>query len=353
MKSKKVLLYGANGYTAGLIIESAHLFNIHLILAGRNEKAISELGEKFGLHTRIFGLDNHNIILERLKDVDLVLHCAGPFIHTAHPMMKACIAAGIHYMDITGEISVFEMAARLDEQAKEAGIQLMPGTGFDVVPTDCMAAKLKKEMPFAQSLELAFAGLGGGLSHGTALTMIEGLGEGGAIRENGKIRRRPMGHKAKEIPFEKKPMFCMCIPWGDVSSAYYSTGIPNIEVYSAVKPSTYKLIKLQKYVNWIIRMEWFKNMARRKVNSAPAGPDKARRAQSSMQVWGKVTDGQGKSIVKQWLGPEGYTFTAFSALYIAKQILEGHYKIGFQTPSMSYGTNLVDDIVAFIDETSK
>jgi short subunit dehydrogenase-like uncharacterized protein len=332
----KFLLYGATGYTAKLILRMTSQFDLKPIIAGRDKSKIEQLATTFDFAYRVFSLESIGTIVQNISDVSVVLHCAGPFIHTAQPMMQACMKAGVHYLDITGEIAVFERAARSDAAAKAAKIMLMPGVGFDVVPTDCMAAFLKQRLPQATQLELAFGAIGGGLSHGTAMTMVEGMGEGGAIRKDGKIIKQPLGHKAKIVPFAEKPLFCMTIPWGDVSTSYYSTGIPNIEVYTATNPKSYKWVKLQNMFSWLMKSEMVKNIFRKKIKAQPAGPSDSRRAKSKMQVWGKVTDAQGKSIEATWIGPEGYTFTAFSALTIVKKVLEGHFEIGFHTPSQLY-----------------
>lgn len=340
----KFLLYGATGYTANLIMRFAQQYDLQPIIAGRDETKLQALAAQFNFEYRVFELSNHENIIENISDVKLVLHCAGPFMFTAKPMMEACLKAKVHYLDITGEITVFERAARLDEKAKDAGILMMPGTGFDVVPTDCLASFLKLHLPDATHLELAFGAIGGGLSHGTAMTMVEGMGQGGAIRQDGKIIKKPLGHKAKMIPFAEKPLFCMTIPWGDVSTAFYSTGIPNIEVYSATNPKSYKWVKLQGMFNWLMRMEFVKNIFRNQIKAKPAGPNDARREKSKMQVWGKVTNANGQSVEATWIGPEGYTFTAHSALIITKKILEGNFKVGFQTPSKLYGHDLAMEI---------
>ncbi|MEL6134213.1 MAG: saccharopine dehydrogenase NADP-binding domain-containing protein, partial [Bacteroidota bacterium] len=257
----KFLLYGAYGYTGQLIVRLAKAQGMEPILAGRNAEKLQALADTHGFETRVFDLADTQALEAALHEVPVVLHAAGPFIHTAKPMMEACIRTQTHYLDITGEIQVFEMGKRRDVQAQEAGIMIMPGTGFDVVPTDCLALFLKEQLPDATHLQLAFAG-NGGLSHGTALTMIENLGSPGAIRKDGKITPVPQGYKAKEIPFKLKPRFCMTIPWGDVSTAYYSTSIPNIEVYTGVKPTSYKMVKRQRYFTWLLRSSFFKNQAR-------------------------------------------------------------------------------------------
>ncbi|HVG42502.1 MAG TPA: saccharopine dehydrogenase NADP-binding domain-containing protein, partial [Chitinophagaceae bacterium] len=236
MQNDTFLLYGATGYTAQIIISLAKEYGLKPILAGRNEEAISAVAKQYNLPYRIANLDNKDQLDRALKDVTLILNAAGPFKRTAKPIIEACIKNKVNYIDITGEIPVFEEAKSYDDAAKVSGIILLPGAGFDVVPTDCMALFLKNSLPDATSLRLAFTSLGGGLSHGTATTMAENLGEGGMVRQKGKLVKKPLGHKGMWVNFGAKRLFVMSIPWGDISTAYTTTGIQNIETYTGIKP---------------------------------------------------------------------------------------------------------------------
>ena len=336
---KRFLLYGANGYTAGLIIRFAAEYSLEPIIAGRSEDKIKPIADANGLEYRIFDVNEQEKTLQSISDVKVVLHCAGPFKFTAKPMMEACLKAGVHYLDITGEIEVFELAASMKSRAEEANIMLMSGVGFDVVPTDCMALYLKNKMPDATHLKLAFGALNGGLSHGTALTMAEGLGEKSSARVDGKIVPTDLGERSMTVPFAEKALFCMTIPWGDVSTAYYTTGIPNIETYTATNPKAYKWVKYQRYVGWLLRTEFMRNRLRNKIKARPAGPNDARREKSKSLVWGEVSNGK-TTFAATWSGLEGYTFTAHSALLIAKKTLDGNWQKGFKTPAMMYGADL-------------
>src|SRR6185312_5940245 len=167
-----------------------------------------------------------------LHGVALVLHCAGPYSKTSRPMVDACLRAKAHYLDITGEYEVLAAVHARTEEAKSAGVVLMPAVGFDVIPTDCMAARLHAALPDATELELGFSG-GMALSPGTAKTTLENLHVGAKVRKNGDIvtLSRP---RTREIPFATGPRFGMSIPWGDLVTAYQSTRIPNITVYTVV-----------------------------------------------------------------------------------------------------------------------
>lgn len=340
----KFLLYGANGYTGKLITRFAADFNITPILAGRTESKIKPLAEKFGCEYHIFDLKDAAATDAVLKEVKVVLHAAGPFIHTAEPMRAACLRTKTHYLDITGEYQVFEAGAAMDAEAKKAGVMLMSGVGFDVVPTDCMAAYLKGKMPDATHLKLAFAMVGGGVSHGTASTMAENSGAMSKVRKDGKLIDVPMGHKSMKVPFMRKPFFCMTIPWGDISTSYRTTGIPNIETYTKVHPKQYKYVKWSKYFNWLLRSSLVKNYLFKKIENAPAGPTDAERATAFSQVWGEVTNAKGDKFAANIVTSEGYTLTAEAALLITKKVLEGDFKPGYQTPAGMYGADLVLEI---------
>ena len=344
MNKKKLLIYGANGYTGRLILGRLPEYKLTAMIAGRNAAEISELAMRYHLPFEIVELTEKDKLLNLLQDIMVVLHVAGPFKYTAKPMIEACIESGTHYLDITGEIDVFEMAKQYSEAAKEAGIMLMPGAGFDVVPTDCMALYLKNKLPSATSLKLAFVTLGGGLSHGTALTMIEGLGEGGAVRVGGSIVRKPIGHKGRWIEFSDKRLFVMTIPWGDVATAYFTTGIENIETYAGVKPAVYKMLKFQGMLNWLLRTKVVKSWLRAKIKKRAAGPSEEVRSKAKSLVWGEVETLGGEKQTAILQTPDGYTLTAHSSLIIASKILAGNFRTGYQTPASAYGEELVLEV---------
>ena len=210
---KNFLIYGANGYTGELVTRFASERGLKPILAGRNAEKIEALAKQFEMPFRVFSLEDVAKTDEALSEVEFVLHCAGPFSITSAPMVEACLRNKKHYLDITGEIAVFEAMAQLDKRAKDAGIMIMSGVGFDVVPSDCLAKHLKNRLPSATHLTLAFYGLGK-ISHGTQATMTMNVGKGGAIRQNGEIVSVPAAYKTREIDFGEIKKTGVTIPWG-------------------------------------------------------------------------------------------------------------------------------------------
>lgn len=340
------LLYGANGYTGAIIARLAKSYGLQPILAGRTEKNIRPLAESLNLHYEIIDLDDWDHLKNILSTVRVVLHCAGPFADTAKQMINACLETGVHYTDINGDISVFEMLKKYDVAAKAKHVMIMPGVGFDVVPTDCIALHLKNKMPDATHLKLAFASIGSGLSHGTATTMASKIGEGGAERKNGNIIRRPLGQKGMwvDLSGDGKKVFVMSIPWGDISTAHFTTGIPNIETYTSIAPKVYRILKLQGAFNWLLRTNFIRHIIRKKINAKPAGPGEEQRLKSRSFVWGAVSNATGARVIASISCYDGYTLTAHSSLLIVKKVLEGNFKPGYQTPSAAYGEGLVLEV---------
>ncbi len=336
------LIYGANGYTGELITRMAVERGMRPIVAGRNEAAIRAIAEKHGLEHRDFSLDDTAKLDAALNEVAMVLHCAGPFSLTSRQMGEACLRTATHYTDITGEIAVFEACAAGDQKAKDAGIMIMPGVGFDVVPSDCLARRLKDRLPSATNLMLAFYGKGR-ISHGTQATMTMNIDKGGAVRRDGKIKPVPAAWRTREIDFgEGVVKLGVTIPWGDVSTAFYSTGIPNIEVYTVAPPSALRLMKLSRFIGPLLATGPVQRYLQGKI--PPGGPSDAERARGKTLLWGEASDDAGNRIEERLTVPEGYTTTALAALEITRRILAGDLKPGFQTPSMAYGPDLILEI---------
>jgi short subunit dehydrogenase-like uncharacterized protein len=335
------LIYGANGYTGELITRFAAEQGLQPILAGRNGAKVEELAKRYGFDFRVFSLEETEKVDAALQETEFVLHCAGPFSVTSRPMVEACLRNRRHYLDITGEIAVFEAMARLDKKAADAGIMIMPGVGFDVVPSDCLAKYLKDRLPTATHLTLAFYGMGR-ISHGTQATMTMNVGKGGAIRKNGEITSVPAAYKTREIDFGEVRKTGVTIPWGDVSTAFYSTGIPNIEVYTVMPASNLKMLKMSRYLGWLLATKPVQNYLQKQIPAG--GPSDEERAKGKTYLWGEASDAAGNKVEARLQSMEGYTLTALTALRISAKILAGDFCKGFQTPAKCYGADLIMEI---------
>ena len=327
------MIYGAYGYTAKLIAAEAVKRGHQPVLAGRDEAQLLDLSDQLGLAYRVFELDHPKKIKQALEGIDIVLHCAGPFVHTADIMREACIGSLTHYLDITGEADVLEQSYQTHARAQEAGVVVISGVGFDVVPTDFMAYALKQRLADATHLELAFAG-DGGVSPGTAKTMVEMMPGLGKIRQAGEVKTVPLAYVGKELPFSDKPRYCMSIPWGDIVTAYYSTEIPNILVLTAIEESQAKWVKRCNHIVDLLAIKWVRKYLQKLIAKKVVGPSAEARAAGFMRLWGRAYNEQDS--VEMFVDtPEGYSFTVISSLLFVEELLANKIMPGAYTPSQA------------------
>lgn len=341
----KWMIYGANGYTGELIARQAVSDGLRPILAGRTGREIHRLGDELDCETSIFALSREAAI-EALRDVDLVLHCAGPFTDTSQVMIEACLETGTHYLDITGEIDVFEYvhSKQRAAQAKARGVILCSGVGFDVIPTDCVARKLKELLPDATSLALGFSAAGG-ISPGTMKTAVRGLGSSSVERVNGKLSPFPIGVKRRTIDFGRGSRTAIAIPWGDVSTAYYTTDIPNITTWVPVPTAAAYLARALSWFSPILGKEAVQERLLRYVDENVSGPNEAEREKTSTYVWGEATNEEGRKIVVRIQTASTYAFTVYGALAIVNRLLgSGRMLAGSFTPAMLFGSHFIEEI---------
>ncbi len=334
------MIYGANGYTGELIAREAARLGMKPTLAGRSIAKLEPLAATLGLPFKAFALDDQASIQHGIDGMGLVLHCAGPFSSTAAPMMAACLKQRAHYLDITGEIDVFEHARSLDKSARAAGIIICPGVGFDVIPTDCIAARLKEALPDATHLALGFDSRSG-FSPGTAKTSIEGLGLGGKVRINGQIKSVPLAYKTRRINFGDGEKLAMTIPWGDVSTAFATTQIPNIECYIPGSPRMIANAKRANWLRWLLRLRPVQTLLKRRIEKTVQGPSETTRQAAETYVWGEATNARGDTKTARIKTANGYALTVTGALAIVEHIRSNEIQGGFYTPSKLAGPDLI------------
>ncbi|YAF94484.1 MAG: trans-acting enoyl reductase family protein [Nodularia sp. CChRGM 3473] len=342
--TSKMLLYGATGYAGKLIAEFAKSQGIELILAGRSQNSLAAVAKELNLDFRVFGLDDQQAIARSLADVTAVLNCAGPFSKTSHPLVDACLQTQTHYLDIAGEVPEFATLEARDLEAKNAGIMLLPGVGFGVVPTDCVAAYLKNQLPTAQQLILIYETVGG-VSQGTANTVLPSLHQMGVVREAGKLIPARPAWKRRKIDLGAGAVTAVTNPWrADIVTAFHSTGIPNIEVYTVFPAPVRFLMEISQYVGWLFKSALFQSALARLIKTLPTGPSPEERAKGHVGVIGFAEDASGQTVTARLSGPEAYDFTALAAVAVMQRIIQGEAKAGFQTPAAVYGANFVLDI---------
>jgi short subunit dehydrogenase-like uncharacterized protein len=336
----RFVLYGANGYTGRLIAQVALREGMKPVLAGRSKEPIEALASELGCESLVFPLDEPERVAKLIEPFGALLLAAGPFSATSRAALEACIRARTAYLDITGEIDVFEHVFGRHADAVAAGIPVLPGTGFDVVPSDCLARALSEALPGATKLELAFRGFK--TSPGTMKTMIEGLPSGGRARIDGELVRVPSAWKTLMVPFPDKPRLTMTIPWGDLATAYRSTGIANIEVFMAMPESAIDAARRMRFFAPLLGFGLVQTYLKRKAE-ARKGPTAEERERERSYLWGRVTKGETvKTGTLETL--EGYALTSETSVAIVKRVLAGSVAAGVWTPSQAFGARFIETI---------
>jgi short subunit dehydrogenase-like uncharacterized protein len=338
---KTFLIYGSYGYTGQLIADLAVQRGLKPILAGRDENRLRAQAKSLNLEHRAFSLEDTPALYSALRDVEGVLHCAGPFVHTYRQMVEACLVTRRHYLDISGEILGFEALAQMDEDAKRAGVMLLPGAGFDVVPTDCLAMYLKKRLLSATHLRLYIRGVRGGVSRGTARSAIENMQRGGMIRQNKELVQVPPAWQVVEIDFGRGPVKVVSIGWGDVSTAYHSTGIPNVQTYMAFPPFAIQTLRALRVIGPLFYTNPVKGLLKQALRLMRIGPTEEQRRNGFSLIVGEAFNESGESVSSKLKTPEAYNLTAQTSVEIMARILNGDLKPGFQTPSLAYGPDFI------------
>jgi short subunit dehydrogenase-like uncharacterized protein len=336
------VLYGSTGYVGRAAAQMAVDMGLRPLLVGRNSDTVAKQAEDLGLGHRTASLDSPAVLDRILDNAPVVLNLAGPYLHTHRPIVESCVRTRTHYLDITGEPPVFESIASHDDEALARGVMLLPAVGFDVVPTDCLAAHLKRRLPNATSLTLAFSTDGpAGLPPGTLNTMIELIPFGSSSRHrvNGDIVEVVGRRPTRRVNCGEGAVDVTLLTWGDIFLAYRSTGIPNIEVYAALDPEVVRQMDLTDRMRVLFRSRIVRNAAKRAMSG---GSTQEQRVRTSTMVWGEVVDGGGNRMVSCLHGPEpGQVWTARAALAAVARVLKGDISPGFQTPSLAFGPDFV------------
>lgn len=336
----RFMIYGATGYTGNLTVRMAKQRGLAPVLAGRNASKLKALAEPLGFEYRVAPLEKPEQLEAALGDIEIMLNIAGPFSTTAGPIVDACLRTGTHYLDITGEIPVFEALQDRDAEAKSRGVMIMPGVGFAVVPSDCLAAHVAARLPETQYLRIGIS-RADYVSRGSAKTMVELINDGVRIRRHGELTAVPLGRLERYFDFGRGERVSTAISWADVFTAFYTTSVPNIEVYAEANPLERGLYQVGGTFAWLLKtppwQQWFKMQAR----MLPATPLNKTQAARKRTIVAEAEDRWRRRIRSRLRTPDGYTFTAITALEIIERILNGELTPGFQTPARVYGRDFV------------
>lgn len=296
------------------------------------------MGDDLGLSTQTVSLEEPAHLRSVLEDVSVVVHCAGPYVHTAEPMVDACLDTSTHYLDLTGEVNVFRALVERDQEAEQADIVLLPGIGFDVAVSDCLGRFVADEVGAASTLEIALF-TRGGVSRGTLRTLFENMDQPGLVRREGTLREVPHGWTSRTVDFGDRERQVVSIPEGSVVTSGYSTDVPNVTAYFALPKIVRSLLGRARYIRPIATWQPVRRILQYLADRRAPGPSKEERERGRTIVWAMARTRHGDSATARLYAPDAYTFTARSAVEAGEKLRAGTASAGYQTPSTAFGAD--------------
>jgi short subunit dehydrogenase-like uncharacterized protein len=336
----RILIYGGTGYTGRLIAEHARNAQRAPVIAGRTAHRVQALAAELALPGRVITLDEPEAIDDALGDVAVLINAASPYARTARPLIEACLRTRTHYLDITGELPIFQGAASYDEAARERGIMIMPGVGLGIVASDCLALHVAGRVPNAKYLRIAVL-RPDSFSRGSIRSALGLSNSHVTIRRNGRLISMPVGRLQRAFDFGDGARESVAVSWADVFTAYYSTGIRNIEAYFEANLASRAFYQLGAGLADALRLAPVERWLDAVVRALPDGPSSQRRQMERCVIVAEVEDSWRQRSCARLETPDGYSFTAEAATEIATRAGRGDFRPGFQTPARVYGADLI------------
>lgn len=334
----RALLYGATGFSGAALAERLRDLGRDLILAGRDAAAVAAMAARLGTDWRAFGLDDRAALDASLAGVAVVLHCAGPFVDTAAPMMAACLRTRTDYLDLAGEWPVFAAARDLGDLAQQAGVMLMPGVGFSVVASDCLLALAAARQPGTRALRLGVS-RAHGMSRGSVKTLFAMNDHAVVAARDGALVRLPAGRTSHGFDFGGGEARAVGVSWPDVVTAPVTTGIATVETFAEADAAGHFAVRAGALAAPLTRHP----RARAAVALAATAmlPARPRLEAAGFVLVAETTDRWRRTATLRMRTRDGYAVTTETASAIVRRILAGDRRDGFATPAGLFGGDFI------------
>lgn len=334
------LIYGATGFTGRLIVEAAQKLGLAPVLAGRDAVRVEQLARSLGLDHRGASLSQPGQLADALRGMAVVLNAAGPFAATARPLLQACLQVKASYLDISGELDALEQVAAYGHEARARGVMLLPGVGFDIVPSDCLCAHVARRAARPSTLRIAVSGLEL-MSPGSGATLSAELGRATRVRRAGRLEELPPGELTRAFDFGSGPRLCAAVTWGDLASAHVTTGIENVETYFELTPAVALMLQSSRHGAWFFSLPGVREALAQQAKLWTPAPSAAERERRRATLVAEVEEVTGKRVAARLTTPEAYTLTARVAAEVLRRVAAADLEPGFQTPARLFGPQFI------------
>jgi short subunit dehydrogenase-like uncharacterized protein len=335
----RIMIYGAYGFTGELVTQAARRLRCELVVGGRDATRLRAIAGSLGITARAFALDDPSRIAEGIADIDILVNAAGPMVATAGPLIAACLDARTHYLDVTGEPSVFIEAHRHDSMARRRGIMIMPGAAFCIIASDCLAADVAALLPHAKYLRLGWS-RPALISPGTLRATYNMVRDRVVIRRAGRLVAIPVGRLERDFDYGRGARTSAAVSSADVFTAYLTTGIPNIEGYVEATFAARTAGLLGVRVAAATRATPLRSFFDLALGSWGQRPSSQARKAAQQVLVAEVEDAWRRIRRVGMITSDGYSFTADAIAAVMERMIKGELAVGFQTPGKVYGPGL-------------
>ena len=303
--TERVMVFGASGFTGGLICRALAARGIPFSVAGRDEARLKKRAEETGAKEIVIADATQPQTLGALTraPVRVLVNCVGPFLRYGWPVVEAAVQGGVHYLDTTGEQPFIKRVADwLDQAALDRGITVVNAMAMEYAVGDWTAqiAIDRCPMPTIEEVAVAYSLQGEGITRGTALSILEMFGRRGWSWEAGQFRRRPFAFAGRTIPFPFGERLCVWAPFGEVLFLARRGNVKTAMTYLRMKRSSAMLLRTFRRVAPVVRPAIRPFVARKRA----AGPTEAQRRRSRFTI---VAGADGSRAVSSGTDPYGLT----------------------------------------------
>lgn len=337
MPGTALTVYGATGYTGRLISQLLVARGVEFTIAGRSRERLESLSATLAASPSPPGSRKPEIVVASLDDTAeldrlvgrsrVVLSCAGPFVRMGPPMIDACLRAGAHYLDITGEVRFMIETAARDAEARARGVVVANAVGFDVVPSDFVVYLAAKELGGdVDSIELAMAAKKAKASGGTQRSIMNVFSSQCLRLEGGRYIDEPVAAVNKTFPFpaEFGDRNAVSAPIGDLSTAPRTSGAKNVRTFMALPPAAGTVAKIANVVARAVLRGPVTELMESLIPPSGEGPSLEDRKASRFAFFAEAVKG-GRKARATITGADGYGLTAETAALAATVLMEPGY----------------------------
>jgi short subunit dehydrogenase-like uncharacterized protein len=358
MAAGSIVVYGATGYTGGLVARELRRRDLDIVLAGRSAEKLTRLagelsaapngdgpGGHGALTTRAVALDDREGLRHLLGDAATVINCAGPFVRYGEPIVRAAVETGTHYVDTTGEQPYMQLVHdRYDEPARAAGVAVVPAMGFDYVPGDLLAHLTAQGVEPLRELVLAYAPSGVQPTRGTLRSALGMLAADGVLYEDGDWRPAPLVPARARFPFPSpvgtQPV--MRYPSGEVLTVPRHvttrkvTSLITVETFAGTAKAA-PLVPLMAPAIALTLRTPLAGLLEPLLERYPEGPSDASRARVRFTIVVLAHGEDGRTRRGVVTGGDVYALTAVTAVHGAALMgQDGYDRAGVLSPASAY-----------------